>query len=149
MIKQATAQPPPLKKHPLSAQQEPLSPDSDGTTGEPATETELPEDDDALLLPDDEETIAEHTDLLTDSSLPSQVLLEEHDENYPLPVAAGKYSPHDSLHLYLQEISKFPLLSPEDEYALAKLVREHNDTDAAFRLVSSHLRLVVRIAMDF
>lgn len=55
----------------------------------------------------------------------------------------------DSLHLYLREINKFPLLQPEEELLLARKAREKNDPDAAFRLVSSHLRLVVRVAMDF
>jgi RNA polymerase sigma-32 factor len=55
----------------------------------------------------------------------------------------------DSLRLYLNEINQFPILEPEEEYKLAKLVREHNDQDAAFRLITSHLRLVVKIAMDF
>lgn len=55
----------------------------------------------------------------------------------------------DSLHLYLREVSRFPMLKPEEEHELAVRVRDHNDADAAFRLVSSHLRLVVRIAMDF
>jgi RNA polymerase sigma-32 factor len=55
----------------------------------------------------------------------------------------------DSLHLYLREINKFPLLKPDEEVELARRVRDTGDADAAFRLVSSHLRLVVRIAMDF
>lgn len=55
----------------------------------------------------------------------------------------------DSLQLYLVEVSRFPMLKPEEEHELATLARERNDADAAFRLVSSHLRLVVRIAMDF
>jgi RNA polymerase sigma-32 factor len=55
----------------------------------------------------------------------------------------------DSLRLYLNEINQFPILEPEEEYRLAKLVREQNDSDAAFRLITSHLRLVVKIAMDF
>ena len=55
----------------------------------------------------------------------------------------------DSLGLYLHEISRFPLLTPEEEYSLARRVLDHNDSDAAFRIVSSHLRLVVKIAMDF
>lgn len=65
--------------------------------------------------------------------------------NAPATVSTGK----DSLHLYLREISRFPMLKPEEEYELAKRVRETGDGDAAFRLVSSHLRLVVKIAMDF
>jgi RNA polymerase sigma-32 factor len=55
----------------------------------------------------------------------------------------------DNLHLYLKEISRFPLLQPDEETNLARRVRENGDPDAAFHLVSSHLRLVVRIAMDF
>jgi RNA polymerase sigma-32 factor len=55
----------------------------------------------------------------------------------------------DNLHLYLREVSRFPMLQPQEEFDLATRVRDFNDTDAAFRLVSSHLRLVVRIAMDF
>ena len=55
----------------------------------------------------------------------------------------------DSLHLYLREINRFPLLQPDEELELARKVKESGDPDSAFRLVSSHLRLVVRIAMDF
>ena len=55
----------------------------------------------------------------------------------------------DSLHVYLREINAFALLQPEEELALARKVKEDGDPDAAFRLISSHLRLVVRVAMDF
>ena len=55
----------------------------------------------------------------------------------------------DNLQSYLREVSKFPLLEPEEETELARRVRDHGDTQAAFRIISSHLRLVVRIAMDF
>lgn len=58
-------------------------------------------------------------------------------------------SSRDSLNLYLREVSRFPMLQPEEEHDLAVRCRDFNDPDAAFRLVSSHLRLVVRIAMDF
>ena len=61
----------------------------------------------------------------------------------------GEVAVRDSLQLYMREISSFPLLEPEEEFELARRVREENDQDAAFRLVSSHLRLVVKIAMDF
>ncbi len=54
-----------------------------------------------------------------------------------------------NLARYLQEIRKFPLLEPEEEYMLAKRWREHNDTEAAHRLVTSHLRLVAKIAMGY
>ena len=55
----------------------------------------------------------------------------------------------DNLQSYLREVSRFPLLEPEEETALARRVRDQGDAEAAFRIVSSHLRLVVRIAMDF
>ena len=58
-------------------------------------------------------------------------------------------SPRDSLHSYLKEVNRFPLLKPEEEQELAQKVKATGDPDAAFRLVSSHLRLVVRIALDF
>ncbi len=50
---------------------------------------------------------------------------------------------------YLQEIRKFPMLEPEQEYMLGKAWREHEDTDAAHQLVTSHLRLVAKIAMGY
>ncbi|MSP82802.1 MAG: RNA polymerase sigma factor RpoH [Alphaproteobacteria bacterium] len=50
---------------------------------------------------------------------------------------------------YLQEIRKFSLLEPDEEYMLAKSWREHGDVDAAHRLVTSHLRLVAKIAMGY
>ncbi|MFZ5428442.1 MAG: sigma-70 family RNA polymerase sigma factor [Thermodesulfobacteriota bacterium] len=58
-------------------------------------------------------------------------------------------SGRDNLHAYLREISKFPLLAPDEEFELARRVRDSGDQKAAFRLVTSHLRLVVKIAMDF
>ena len=51
------------------------------------------------------------------------------------------------LNRYLSEIKKFPILAPEEEYMLAKRWREHNDTEAAAKLVNSHLRLVAKIAI--
>jgi RNA polymerase sigma-32 factor len=53
------------------------------------------------------------------------------------------------LNRYLSEIKKFPILAPEEEYMLAKRWTEHQDTDAAARLVNSHLRLVAKIAMGY
>ena len=50
---------------------------------------------------------------------------------------------------YLQEIRKFPLLAADEEFMLAKRWREHADADAAHRLVTSHLRLVAKIAMGY
>ena len=53
------------------------------------------------------------------------------------------------LQRYLQEIRKFPMLDPGEEYMLAKRWREHDDPEAAHRLVTSHLRLVAKIAMGY
>ncbi len=54
-----------------------------------------------------------------------------------------------ALARYLQEIRRFPLLQADEEYMLAKRWREHDDPDAAHRLVTSHLRLVAKIAMGY
>jgi RNA polymerase sigma-32 factor len=53
------------------------------------------------------------------------------------------------LSRYLSEIRKFPLLEPEEEYMLAKAWKEHEDPEAARKLVTSHLRLVAKIAMGY
>src|SRR5256712_3673691 len=62
-----------------------------------------------------------------------------------LPVLNGE----SGLSRYLAEIRKFPMLEPEQEYMLAKRWREHDDRDAAHHLVTSHLRLVAKIAMGY
>lgn len=69
-----------------------------------------------------------------------------------LPIArTGEHSPAklSPLQLYLQQIAKYPLLSPEEEYDLAVKQFEDGDVTAAHRLVTSNLRLVVKIANDF
>ena len=53
------------------------------------------------------------------------------------------------LSRYLEEIRRFPMLEPQEEYMLAKRWREHDDRDAAHKLVTSHLRLVAKIAMGY
>lgn len=58
-------------------------------------------------------------------------------------------SPEGGLTRYLEEIRKFPMLAPDEEYMLAKSWREHGDRDAAHKLVTSHLRLVAKIAMGY
>ncbi|MDG1531922.1 MAG: RNA polymerase sigma factor RpoH [Paracoccaceae bacterium] len=63
--------------------------------------------------------------------------------NLPAP------SPEQGLNRYMQEIRKFPMLEPEEEYMLAKNWVEHQDSGAAHRLVTSHLRLAAKIAMGY
>ena len=58
-------------------------------------------------------------------------------------------SPEGGLSRYLTEIRKFPMLSKDEEFMLAKRWREHEDPDAAHKLVTSHLRLVAKIAMGY
>ncbi|MCF7748429.1 RNA polymerase sigma factor RpoH [Sulfitobacter sp. M39] len=63
--------------------------------------------------------------------------------NLPAP------TPEGGLNRYMQEIRKFPLLEPEEEYMLAKRWVEEQDTKAAHRMVTSHLRLAAKIAMGY
>ena len=65
--------------------------------------------------------------------------------NYLPTVTSGQ----NGLQKYLSEVRKFPMLEPEQEYMLAKRWREHNDRKAAHQLVTSHLRLVAKIAMGY
>ncbi len=64
-------------------------------------------------------------------------------KNLPAP------TPEGGLNRYLQEIRKFPLLEPEEEYMLAKRWVEEQDADAAHKMVTSHLRLAAKIAMGY
>ncbi len=63
-----------------------------------------------------------------------------------LPIISGGEA---GLNRYLDEIRKFPMLEPQEEYMLAKRYQEHQDRDAAHKLVTSHLRLVAKIAMGY
>ncbi len=64
-------------------------------------------------------------------------------KNLPAP------TPEGGLNRYMQEIRKFPMLEPEQEYMLAKRWVDHEDTDAAHQMVTSHLRLAAKIAMGY
>src|SRR5476649_1682636 len=66
-----------------------------------------------------------------------------------LPALASNLSPEGNLSRYLSDIRKFPLLEPQEEFMLAKRWREHGDSKAAHQLVTSHLRLVAKIAMGY
>ena len=63
--------------------------------------------------------------------------------------ALAVISPDGGLSRYLTEIRKFPMLSKDEEFMLAKAWREHEDSEAAHKLVTSHLRLVAKIAMGY
>lgn len=120
----------------ISESDEILDADTDDSPEEPA-----PDD---MLLDDDEDQDGQRGDAFHPNAL---------DRDEDLPATTSTRLPavgtRDSLHLYLREVGRFPMLNPTEEHELALRVRDHNDADAAFRLVSSHLRLVVRIAMDF
>lgn len=108
------------------------------------------EDVDELL--EQEDFAADDNNYLEPASYPhnEQFALEENQENNALMVAPHHLpAVQDNLQLYLREVSKFPLLEADEEVELARRVRDTGDSEAAFRIISSHLRLVVRIAMDF
>ena len=109
-------------------------------------EAELEQAHDGELLPEDDAPLTDGFDDFDDNG---RVI----DLGSNLPAIAEDRLPsvpvRDNLQSYLREVSKFPLLEPEEETELARRVRDHGDPQAAFRIVSSHLRLVVRIAMDF
>ncbi|MGI9401726.1 MAG: sigma-70 family RNA polymerase sigma factor, partial [Rhizobiaceae bacterium] len=60
-------------------------------------------------------------------------------------ISAGE----SGLNRYMEEIRRFPMLEPDEEYVLAKSYHEHDDLEAAHKLVTSHLRLVAKIAMGY
>jgi RNA polymerase sigma-32 factor len=69
--------------------------------------------------------------------------------NLPAKTSIPTMGGEAGLNRYLSEIRKFPLLAPEQEYMLAKRWAEHQDPEAAAKLVTSHLRLVAKIAMGY
>ena len=66
-----------------------------------------------------------------------------------LPASLGSITPEGNLSRYLEEIRQFPMLSAEDEYTLAKDWKDTGNIEAAHQLVTSHLRLVAKIAMGY
>ncbi len=74
---------------------------------------------------------------------------EKPGTNLPVPSGDASLVPRDPLARYFHEIGQYPLLTPEEERALAVRVRDDADPEAAQRLVLSNLRLVVKIAMEY
>ncbi|VBB47669.1 RNA polymerase sigma-C factor [uncultured Desulfatiglans sp.] len=96
-------------------------------------------------------------DFMKEEELEDSLLEEEAEEDlspvaeaYSLaPATERSLAAYDPLQRYLLEIKQYPLLTREEEMELAIRVREKNDQNAAYRLVTANLRLVVKIAMDF
>lgn len=97
-----------------------------------------------------------------DEEEPDFVSLEDEEDTDFEPGAEGQLAPLtltpparreagslDPLHIYLQEIKKFRALEPDEEFGLARRYRDEKEEAAAFTLITSNLRLVVKIAMDF
>jgi RNA polymerase sigma-32 factor len=82
-------------------------------------------------------------------SLPAQRESGWTDEDAEEKANTSAVVPYDPLQRYLSEIRRYPLLSREEEHALAVRYKEHEDLDAAYRLVTANLRLVVMIARDY
>ena len=135
---------------PRAVEVEVLTPDAEAG----ATDTdEIADADELLELGEPRESDIGDV-LLDNGELPDIDALHSGTGDENLPVPAGNRLPElssgrDALQVYLREVGRFPMLKPDEEFELAKRVRDQHDSDAAFRLVSSHLRLVVRIAMDF
>lgn len=123
----------------------------DVSSAEPvAFEEEDLESSEEIVVP---EELEEGEELMLEAGGDAPEALTE-DPHTDLPMPSQPHLPSlssskDSLHLYLREIGRFPMLKPDEEFELARRVQETGDSDAAFRLVSSHLRLVVKIAVDF
>ena len=143
------------RKKRASAEKEPLP---DGTEEDtPQEEDSSAEGDDSPEVMEAELEQAQEGELVPDEDFSTFDDFNEDgkviDLGSNLPALAQDRLPsvpvRDNLQSYLREVSKFPLLEPEEETELARRVRDHGDPQAAFRIISSHLRLVVRIAMDF
>jgi RNA polymerase sigma-32 factor len=88
------------------------------------------------------DAMSEQVDEIKKERFENPLVSMPEDENLPVVGFTG-------LQRYLQEINQFPLLSKEETAELAKRFHETGDQDAAYKLVSSNLRLVVKVAMDF
>jgi len=102
------------------------------------TEEDVESDDDLEIAGDDAAPLAT-----------ADVEILEEDEGDDLEEVEDALVPVDPLQRYLAETRRYPLLSREEEHALAVRYKEHEDVDAAYRLVTANLRLVVMIAREY
>ncbi len=112
------------------------------------------ENEDNFLLSNDTDYFDESDDLSEiERSYQKNYAIDVYNHKKELPIVLEKNLPstliQDNLQLYIREINKFPLLNPEEEIELSRKVRDEGDPKAAFRIISSHLRLVVKVAMSF
>jgi RNA polymerase sigma-32 factor len=118
----------------------------------------LPAQDEPIDLEDETEADMENDWETQEAAEPTE--LEEPSEaeiasSVPTPVSvsidsdASAASPHDPLRRYLKDLAKYPMLEPNEEYALALQLKEKGDLNAARALVSANLRLVVKIAFEY
>lgn len=139
------------RKAALKAASKPVPTTADEILPEDLAEEQEEEQDIDDLNPsfdDDSATLADG-DLSSDLA-GADILSDDSDGEKSLPMPRQPSSPaiREGLQAYMQAISRFPMLTPEEEHDLTRRALQ-NDQEAAFRLVSSHLRLVVKIAMDF
>lgn len=111
-------------------------------------ESNEPEDD---LSPDDEDSIEDEP---SDEDVVEGELVDDGETAQALPVKAtrsssGSLARTDPLSAYMQDVQRYPLISREEEHTLAVRYFEDGDVDAAARLVTANLRLVVKIAYDY
>jgi len=102
--------------------------------------------DDVEVVASDDSPIDESASETTDAEvLPPELGGDES----PSEEKQAALVPYDPLSRYLAEVRRFPLLTREEEIAIAKRYQEHHDREDAFKLVTANLRLVVKIAMEF
>lgn len=113
-----------------------------GASEENTREGASNEEEENLLVPEEGDEEAQ-------KAQPESEASGKPDLSILFPSSERQLAPQDALNVYLREVNKFPALEPDEEFELARRVRDYNDRQAAFRLVTSHLRLVVKIAMEF